>query len=58
MKDILNYGFPATDADGNPIRMSLSATDEAKLIKDIAGKERDIRVLERDVNALCTDNGN
>jgi hypothetical protein len=58
MKDILNYGFPATDADGNPIRMSLSETDEAKLTKDIANKERDIQLLERDVNTLFTDNGN
>jgi hypothetical protein len=58
MKDILNYGFPATDADENPIRMSLTLTDEAKLTKDIADKERDIRQLERDVNTLFTDNGN
>ncbi len=56
MKDILNYGFPGTDADGKPIRMS--AADEAKLIKDIADKERDIRQLERDINTLFTDNGN
>ena len=58
MKNVLNYGYPAKDADGNDIMMALTSTEEATVKTDITNKERDIRLLERDIKDLYLENGN
>jgi len=58
VKTILNEGMPGTDADGNPIRLPISPTEEAALKTDYAKIEKDLQDLNLEYTKLYSLNGN
>jgi hypothetical protein len=58
MKSTLNFGKLEVDSDGYTNIVPWTISEKKKLETDIGIKDRDIRQLEREMNALYLDNGN